>query len=334
MHSILLAISFIGTCLVVNQTLTLPFWRPDVGEINSKLSAFEAVSQDFDILVIGSSHLDYGVNPIILDEELRANGIELRTFNLAFEGMTVAEREFMLEKSLGLSNGKAKYVIVEFELRATPLIANLLSARTRFFSSPKYIKSSFDTKYYSNRNLSRRLAACGVIMTSGLVNQLNLGVLSEILLPDVQEALHSSDAKNDFSPVGWKNGDVRLAKRNIASITSGIARASKAIPTNRELTDAEFAPIFQDVKTIEDAGCVPIIVFPPSCKGLDEDHSIRNSIMAKRPDLFVLDFTAGSPEWQEFCDAELWFDPGHLAKGGADELSRLLGSRICSKIQN
>ena len=331
---ILIASSFAISCILINQGLSNTYWRPDLDAIDAKLAAFEPVKQDFDLLWFGSSHVIYGVDPELLDEVLRSNGIEIRSFNLAFEGMTVAERGFMLTRALEQSGGKAKYVAIELELRATPSLTNLLAARTRYFSSSNFIFQPLMAKLMSGRPVLDRAISSSVISISFLINQLNLGVLPDIFLPrPIETSDDGMDTKNNdetFSDVGWKSGSSRVARRNLPAITRSIASASKKTSTQRKLTDAEFATLERDLKTIEDCGCIPIVVFPPSCVGLEEDYAIRNSIQTRRPDILVLDFTPGGSDWKSFCDPELWFDQGHLAAGGAEVLSQLLGDRLSS----
>lgn len=328
----LAAIAFLIACSVINLTIAIPsVWRPNLDAIDAKLAAFKQSKEDFDVLVCGPSHVEYGVNPEILDPLLESQGLEVCTFNLGLEGMKLAEREFVLRRALELSKGRVKYLIVEFELRATPLVKNLYSARTRYFSSPRYIGNSLRTKLFSKRSLAKRIGASSVICCAFVLNQMNLGVVPDLLLPKVNDP-EVNEAPSNFSSFGWKNGDSRLNRRNLAKIEDSLLRATETTKTNRILTGEEFSSIEQDLEIIEKFGCVPIVLFAPCCDGIEEDLAIRNYIQAHRPDLLVLDFTPSGPDWPSFCDAELWFDSGHLASSGAEVFSRLLAQRLSSKL--
>ena len=332
-HILLLGISFAFTNIVINQLISSRHWNPDKGEVDAKLAAFNSSDKAQNLLIFGSSHIDYGLNPLVLDETLAANNVKSKSFNLACEGMTVSERRFLLSRALELSAVKPCYVLVEFELRATPLVSNLTASRTRYFSSLKYAPAAFNTKFYSERPFKQRVLPSGVIAIAAVLNQLNLGVLADIAFPNVN--LNSSDKLRtcaDFSSVGWKDGKSRYGNRNLPLISKHIKIANSSTSSPRRLTESEYFTIANDLRLITQAGCIPVVVFPPSCSGIDEDHSIRNAILTKNPEVIILDFTVGSEGWPSFTSSDMWFDTSHLSADGATVFSELVGSRLSSII--
>ena len=318
--------SFIITCAVFNQAISQRFWQPDLGEISLKLEAFGESDQPNSILFFGSSHINYAVSPAAVDKILNVQHPEISSYNLGISGMTLSEREHMLREALRINGNKTKFVVIELELRTTPLFANLQTKRKRFFASPEFVSSALWAKLDSRRPLKKRLIASGMIGTTFLLNQLNLGVGSDILLPPANKPkLHS---EYQFSNAGWRDGEALLAKRNLDRISDSIARASKEKVVPRELTEAEFASMESDLKIIEASGCTPVILFPPACLGLDDVYSIRNRILQSFPELVVIDTTPESPEWRLFCQPELWIDEAHLSKSGAEIYSQLIAQQL------
>jgi hypothetical protein len=140
LYVVLAAASFLLTSSFVR---TLVPWPEGLG-LQAKLEYFEAHRDEFDALYIGSSRVIRGLDNRRVDAYLAAEGIEMRSFNLAVGGMRVFEQDFLLHAVLAMEPARLRWVFIEggpvglglredHVFRAPP---NLWSARGVHWHSP------------------------------------------------------------------------------------------------------------------------------------------------------------------------------------------------------
>lgn len=133
----LFAIVVVLSCGCLNILLTQKYWHPPLGAIDSKLEGFSKLGKNFNTIIVGPSHLDFGMNPEVFDKVLGDLGHDVRSFNLSVEALSIPEREFVIKEAFDTAPTQIKFAVIECELRATPTFENLLHDRTRYFSSNK-----------------------------------------------------------------------------------------------------------------------------------------------------------------------------------------------------
>ncbi len=76
----LFTVVFCLSCGCLNFLFTQKYWHPDLGIIDSKLHGFSDHEREFNLIVVGPSHLDFGFNPLVFDEVLTGLGHDIRSY--------------------------------------------------------------------------------------------------------------------------------------------------------------------------------------------------------------------------------------------------------------
>ena len=91
----------------------LPF--PEIPPISEKLRFYEAHRDQIDTLFFGSSRIYQELSPSIFDSEMRARGLETKSFNFGVNGMFLGEESYLLEKVLPHASARLRWVFIELE---------------------------------------------------------------------------------------------------------------------------------------------------------------------------------------------------------------------------
>ncbi len=86
---------------------------PEGVGLRAKLEYFREHKDEFDVLFIGSSRIVRGVDNALVDEELAARGIEVRSFNLAVGGMRTFEQDHMQHQVLEMEPARLRWIFFE-----------------------------------------------------------------------------------------------------------------------------------------------------------------------------------------------------------------------------
>ncbi len=85
---------------------------PRVSHISIKLDWLRAHPTDYDLLVVGSSRMRQLV-PAILDADLGAAGVPVKSFNLSSDGMRPPEASYALDHALASRQAPLKFIVME-----------------------------------------------------------------------------------------------------------------------------------------------------------------------------------------------------------------------------
>lgn len=77
------------------------------------LEAFLAQKDEVDAVFIGSSRVQRGVSPAVIDERLSSPGREFRSFNLGIPGMRSFEADWLVRQVLASEPARLRFVVVE-----------------------------------------------------------------------------------------------------------------------------------------------------------------------------------------------------------------------------
>jgi hypothetical protein len=89
----------------------LPF--PEVPRVREKLEFLAKHGDDYDVLFVGSSQVNWQVMPSIFDRAVGEQGIPVRSFNAGIWGMMSPEDGYFLDEVLRRPNGRLRWVILE-----------------------------------------------------------------------------------------------------------------------------------------------------------------------------------------------------------------------------
>lgn len=321
--------AFALTCLALNATVTRHMWRTDLGVLDQKFEAFEAQRDTFSLVFMGTSRFKRGVTPRVFDEALREEGLEIRSFNLAVESMTAQEYLYCLDRLDRLAPEQLRWVVIEPSLHGTPVPSQWLTARVRSYSRPDWSWPVLRAKWKSNRPFTRRLGAVASIAAATALHLGNLGVLSDVLRPDV--ALSGVEPTPFVTGGPSEHADAHEIQehRAIAAVWSAWAEAPPSTEA-RAVTKEEAALQSLLYRRISELGATPLTVSPPSARSAAALlYASQDAARQALPEGFHATYTFGRGGEDFYTRVAWWRDPAHLNLTGAEVLSRQL-ARDCS----
>lgn len=107
--TIVLALAFIGGCLIIRPLF--PF--PRVAGVHAKLMHFREHANDYDTLFVGSSRINYQLIPSQFDKLAEAAGQPTKTFNAAVAGMRPPEDTYFFDQLLAARPQRLRWVFIE-----------------------------------------------------------------------------------------------------------------------------------------------------------------------------------------------------------------------------
>src|SRR5215217_1118604 len=90
---------FLLSWLLISQTISYVLYATGLEEYSVWAKTKEVVADGRTNLVfIGSSHVHYAANPVVFDDEMSKKGYHFRSYNLANDGQSLLETQYILEK--------------------------------------------------------------------------------------------------------------------------------------------------------------------------------------------------------------------------------------------
>jgi len=304
-------------------------------------------AENADVVVIGTSHLFRGFNPIRFET---ATG--LTAYNLSFNGMSAPEMAHMSTYVARLAKTKnIKHVILEGRGFALPSDANLSASRVIHASLPqdwnKYkavSNSASDLKYWEPRlkavsGLSRLQSYELRKRPPNYVSTIEKGEARRRALKERGQNLSGSSPlkksvraarKNlqilEAKGFGFQDGEIKPEAR------ADIRRKYEEISTwNRtsKLSPAETTHYQSMIRSLKDVGVKTHIVLPPTISPewmRTHDKFANNDLTIPTYDLRIHRYG------EAFSDLRNWADHGHLNGKGADIFTALLASEFLKTI--
>ena len=125
-------IGFFATARFLGVFLLPPLAEQDVlqGKVDLALHYPET-----NLVVIGPSYIEMGINPEIFDAEMNAKGLEFHSFNMGIDGLSLIEMRAVIERLLEKKPCCIKYVVMSpcYECLNVALDRNSDSARSIAF---------------------------------------------------------------------------------------------------------------------------------------------------------------------------------------------------------
>lgn len=114
---------------VVFAALSAALPRRASNEIAHKFDQFAARAAEYDVVFVGSSHVIFMVDPEVFDAEMAARGHPVKSYNMAFEGMSALPANEVLRQVLKVPGARPRWVFAELkpwhpELRPHQLYAD------------------------------------------------------------------------------------------------------------------------------------------------------------------------------------------------------------------
>lgn len=82
-------------------------------QIRRKYEAFRDSGSDVDLITLGSSFVERGINPVVFDRVARQLGHPLRSYNFGVAGLSSVEIDALLDEILALDPPNLKWIVID-----------------------------------------------------------------------------------------------------------------------------------------------------------------------------------------------------------------------------
>lgn len=310
-----------------------PFWGSDV--LDSKYAYLLDKNNDFNTLFIGSSRINRGVNPAIIDSALAEYGV--KSYNFGSPSTTNPETYFITEQILKTEQLNLKYLFVELTPLNSIKVTNFKYYQSRYYYWLNLKYFWFIFKYLINSNYtSNERFEIGTSYFSSFIMK-NINFLHYLKLFD-------SSNKNKLQNFFFKknNGFYSLdedfpptsnyAKRNenFKSDTSGFNRMTRQVQKefrNKKDFDSfnqyHYQKLINLINLAKTKNIHLIYLLPPRSRSYVEELALINRI----PSAHLIEI-ANPFKYPELYQSKYAFDKNHFNKEGADIFTSNIASEF------
>src|SRR3954471_8202168 len=321
--------AFIATSALVHSLL--PPMIPK--GIAAKLKYFTQHKDEFDTVIVGTSHLYYSAAPEIFDATARENGLATHSFNFGIDGMHPPENFYVLEQILKTKPRKLKWVLLELGDIQTRWDNVLGTQRAVYWHDWPH------TKLTMKKALNPRGNANGFIKFTRLwlarrdfISNLALFAkqFCEVgrtwdLLPSAERERYA-DAASELGPHGdgyrWA-GDAMSPERAVSFKQRLADEISGA--TQKYLDPATESGYRHSAAQIRAAGATPVFVVTPII------FQTTSRFRQAPPPAPIIAFN-DARKYPQFYDVKVRIDDGHLPRPAAEDFARLLAQEFVRRV--
>lgn len=313
-----------------------------------------------DVIVVGSSRMFNGINPLVVEDELaKTFAIEgkgadatspLKVWNLSLHYLSAAEQKRVLRDFFQTVKPSPKLVLYEPSLRVGMKLSNATTARGVYFSDVDGVLDSWNFIAGADRNFRSKaynLGCCGVY---GLVGFTNYGLFADHFFPNrylsssnqtvADTQLHRILAQQGYLPSEVEvAGVIRVSKSDSLHEYAELANEDHKIESQKtELYPEDQMKIFLEIdKQIRSKGCRSIAVVMPKFMMADSyylhaEYQLSRAL-ASNETISSLDYLSRTKH-PDLYRPELWHDLNHLSNQGANYFSKLLARDIARHLQD
>jgi hypothetical protein len=330
------ACALVVGCLLLNLTVTRPFWRPDLGLLDEKFRALAAQKDEVDLVFLGTSRINQGIDPEAFDDAARQAGAPVRSFNLGVEDMKCQEYWMCLDEISRMPLSRLKWVVVEPTQNLTLSPSHYLTARSRYLSRWETVPPAVRSKWSAQRPLLRRAQAVASILAAYGTHAANLGVLSDLHLPALPEKPGKEPSRIARGGPAEQTtiAEDRERVERYAARQSQAGKRQPLLPDSPAIVPADEVRIQEILfSRIRKVGANPVILFPPQMVKLDLMRAAEAAARRADPDLPHREYYRGAgPEWL-YENSAYWRDSGHLSLEGARVFSSTLATDLAGVLR-
>lgn len=332
-------LAFVACGSIVSFAYRQTAGEPYIEVMSEKLEDLAANGDQYDLIFLGTSETFRHVNPAVVDEELAACGLDIKSMNLGVPALQEPEFRYMVDKLLAERPERLKYVVVQDPLRAEGVLSNMLTDRGRYFRGWEHLgDTARDAVCYTGTPMGKAKRALN--NTQAVVQeQLGVGRLSQLSFPSVSgpQGVLSYDeryrAHDGYWPVdedpnvAWRHEESPMTEEILARAETGEGWAP-----GRGAAMCRAGQIMDSVNRLRAAGFEVGYYVSPAPDDVPHDMAVTEAVREAAPSMPVFSYVDPA-EHPEFLKPDLWFDFGHMTGEGADMLSRKLGADLCSWIK-
>lgn len=329
-HVIVFVAGLLATAALVRHVDPLPI------RSHNRVRYLDCAAQlpQVDVLFVGSSRFQQGIVPAVFDAAMAERGHSVRSYNFAISGQRAHDTAETVEWVLDQRPARLRVLVVELHTQDQRLRgSNWLTAQDVEGHTARQLPARLGTVFGSGNAVGEMLAQMQFVLAHTLVNHLRIGagpaVLQDLVAPPFRTDGAYGVVERGYWPAENAVGtfeaerakqmaaDPEYAKGQLGWKLGGGMAAEAAVGWNA----AAFAAL--DAR-IRDCGITPIYVTMPTFYA---DFFGRPAAHAAVAGAAHVDLDRPR-ELPELFETALWFDPGHVRRGGAERISALLAERF------
>lgn len=307
--------------------LTLPL--PEVAGVTRKLRFLREHNTEIDTIFVGSSRVYHGVNPAVFDKEMAAAGEPTHSYNLGIDGMLPPETFFVVDRILAEKPRGLRWVFIELEDVQVSVAPDHIKTRRALYWHDwerswtiirKLLELDEPEKWKQKRvRLFRNRSA---LLTDVLLYARNLANIGRAF--DLLGLVPKDDdlPPSDYEPRGdgYAPTSVQMDPKQIVRFR-GWLESEQSNPRPREVdryADVAFRKCADAFRAI---AVTPIFFVMPGSRTF-----LPTSLRDPSPEIV---FAFNDPNrYPSLYLSSARIDEGHLNAAGAEDLSKLLATRL------
>jgi len=315
-------------------------------EVNAAWEELRARKDECEVLFLGTSRTERGIDLPRIEAELGRAGVPLRCAKLAVSGARTLEQDFLLRQVLALEPRRLRWIVLE----AGPVGRTLpeqsdfadahetVHARLLQWHTPRQTARALHSVWRAPLTLEQRLWWTGEHVELCLRNVTNLGALADRWIEAPRRA-RAQTAKDEAWRLASGAGEEAPANRMVIDPSRYPERARKfaeslvrlvqeqnALPVALEEVDAGL--YVEQARVAEGAGVTLVHLTLPAGEGSPEPLAL--GALGRVPRLLHFNDPARFPE---LFQAQARFDAGHLNEAGAALLAPLLAEALAGIVR-
>jgi len=313
-----------------------------------KTRTFERRRDEFDLAFVGSSHVLQGFDPGAFDQELASAGLELRSFNLGFNGMWLLELIHVVDRVLAQRPARLRWLLIEpRDIDVNPVRLNALTDREVDWHVPWLTLEACRAAWQHESPLLERLEVTGLHLRALSQRLGNVGAAWRLLqrrpwVTTQADALPYAGYGSPWSAAGpgappqVRGERVRTLarepgtpRRDDPSRNPGPEAGNYGIGLHADGTEASalWLGLLADlVARVRAAGIEPLFVVTP-----DVDPRLAHEALERGVLPALLDYSHSIPEIEQ-APGDWFASKEHLNPRGAQLFSRLLARDLATRL--
>lgn len=307
--------------------------------LRAKLEYFAAHKDEYDAVFIGTSRVFRAFDPSVFDAEMETRGVKLRSFNLGVGGVRPFEMDFILRAVMAMEPARLRWVFCEGG-PPDPGFDNVdpESSRVVFWHSPgetrrvlvsvRRMRASAMEKLSLARrhvqimlwklsNFGQGRSFLGAMMGKNLDRDRG----PDLTMDEIAQGQGYWPFESSTDAADQKRRNVMLEHVDVFQERMAKIPESNAEPVDLDTFDLD--ALRDEYRLVEAHGAELIFVVPPDRVGTPDRAALHDN--GQIPVLF--DFNRPH-EYPQLFTLESRFDPGHMSRSGAAEVSRLLAEQF------
>jgi hypothetical protein len=332
LHVLLFLIGLFGTAAWLRSVDELPF----LSWVRNKMTHVEERGGEYDTIFLGSSRMEYGVDPVLFDRRMAELGKPCRSFNLAFSGLRQHDIDVTVRWLVDHKPPSLRRVVIELHSFGQQVrVGDWYSDQEMDMHHVGQFLPRCRSVLIRNSSWTDKLAEFHFIVVHTLLNTLRIGQGQRILDDKLarargQRVARVYDITNRGAGAVEKQTEVFMleAHRRFDAEPERFTqvvrqRVKDPAPTGLK-GGFNFPAIRAQAELLRAAGIEPIYVVMPS---VSMDFVGRDGVaeFAREHRVIELDLP---DRHRPLFERDYYYDPSHLNRAGVEVLSAYLANQL------